>query len=209
MGNIKDRQTGTGIVNAMVHIRSESRAVEKSCQTDDYGNYRISGLPQTDEQNQVIADYVLTVIASNYPVYTLGNIQMGQERNIALSQLADSLIQGIIHCQTSTQWIIDIFENQGDFVQSQTAQSNEWFTCNGLNASVNYQLRISSVSTQIQYWIGENIELIENKNNAMPFPVEFTNKHSSPPGRKTQKTDTIGLCIYASHQEYNTCTLFS
>jgi hypothetical protein len=75
-------------------------------------NYRLTGLMQFNEQGEIVSDYELTVIANNYPVYAIGNVQAGQERNIALSRSDETTLKGTINHSESVEWIVDIFEDQ-------------------------------------------------------------------------------------------------
>jgi PKD repeat protein len=192
-GYVKDRQSGNGIEQAVVHIRSVSRGIEESAQTDRNGYYRLTGLTQFNEQGEIVSDYELTVIANNYPVYAIGNVQAGQERNIALFRSDETTLKGTINHSESVEWIVDIFEDQGDFVQSQLTQSNELFTCKGLDNNTQYQLRIGKTENE-QYWIGSQGEFVQDRNQcasfSVPSQIEIT-ATANPQTKRNKKNVSI------------------
>jgi PKD repeat protein len=169
-GYVKDRKTGSGIQQAVVYIRSVSRDIEKSVQTDNTGYYRLTGLTQYNEAGNLVSDYELTIIATDYPVYSIENVQAGQARNIALSRSDDIMLKGIINHDESIEWIVDIFEDQGDFVQSNRAQSNKFFSCKGLDSQKKYQLRTGTTENN-QYWVGPQGKLLTSRSQCGAFSV--------------------------------------
>jgi PKD repeat protein len=168
-GYVRDRQTGTGIKQAVVKIRSVSRGIETSTQTNQNGYYQLTGFIQFNEQGELLSDYEITVIGNNYPLYTIGNIQSGQVRNIEMSR-SDEALKIFVNNNESSQWIIDIFEEQGDFIQSQITQSNKWFSCKSLDMGKNYELRISNSENE-GYWIGDQGVLLTDRNQSVVFSI--------------------------------------
>jgi PKD repeat protein len=207
-GYVKDRQTGSGIAKAVVYIRSVSLDIEESAQTDHTGYYRLTGLTQYNETGNLVADYELTVIASNYPIYAINNVLTGQERNIVLSCDNDSLLKGIINHDESIQWIVDIFKDQGDFVQSQLAQSNKWFSCSGLDRNSKYQFRIGT-SENYQYWVGSQGELLSSRTQCGRFSVNSQiqiDATINSPTKRNRKEISVSLpnIRSTSHQTFTT-----
>ena len=188
-GYVKDSLTGSGIEAAIVHIQSVSRDIEESVRTDGTGYYRLTGLSQFNEQGEVVSDYELTVIATDYPIYAIGNIQAEQERNIVLTH-SDDLLKMMINHDESVKWIVDIFENQRDFVQSQIAQSNEWFTLKGLDNNKQYQLRIGTTEND-QYWVGSQGELLTERNQCGVFSVNSQIEIDVPGNFKSKRNRKV------------------
>ncbi|KPA15217.1 Cadherin domain protein, partial [Candidatus Magnetomorum sp. HK-1] len=171
VGTLIHNQSGNGIAGAVVHIQSATRGIERSALTHSNGEFILSGLIEKDEQGQAITDYVLTVIANQYPIKTFRNVQTGQERIIRLSQSQGKRIRARIKNTNDENWIVDIFKNQGDFVQTQVVQTNQWFECMGLDSSITYQLRITNISQTQQYWIGESGNLQDNRAQAESISI--------------------------------------
>ena len=188
-GKVIDQQTGKGIAKAVLYIQSTQRNIERSSQTDTKGHFSITGLIENDEQGQAITDYVLTVIANQYPVKTIRNIQPGQEREIALSQLTSNRIQLKINDASMTNWIIDIFESDHNFVQSYIIQPDVWVECSGLETEKTYQVRISNESMTEIYWIAENGTLVDIRENAFQYtPSSQINIDITQPEKRTLRS---------------------
>ncbi|MBF0451317.1 MAG: tandem-95 repeat protein [Candidatus Magnetomorum sp.] len=168
-GFVVNQETGKGIADAVVHIQSSRRDIERSSQTDKNGAFILSGLIEKDEQGKAVTDYVLTVFANQYPVQILRSIQSGQHRTIALSQQSSQRIH--VRIQSDTSWVLDIFESDAHFVQSMIVQSNEWMTCSGLNSDTRWQLRISDESLSQSWWIGDTGQLTDSRDQAGKFLV--------------------------------------
>ena len=195
-GFVVDQQTGLPIAMAFIRIQSGSQGIDLATQTDANGYFEQTGIPEKNAQGSQISDYTFQVMATDYPSKTVHNIQMGQEISIALSKLESLQLQGIINNPSDDNWLIDIFESQGNFIKNQMVQSNQLFNCNGLNKNIYYQLRISPAPFESIYWINVLFQLVDNRDLAGNFSVSsFIEVDTSSPNIKQKRNQKQSLPI--------------
>ena len=142
-GQIKEAKTGTPVMGVRVEIFSKAYEGVDSYNgvgiTDKEGLYEIKGIKQNDPNGQLLQDYVVNAYAPNYPPLSKGSKKAYDKVDFLLSSGLNNEINGQITPAPVNTVIIDLFENDGEYVQSFTVDSGK-ISINGLNPVKQYHL---------------------------------------------------------------------
>ncbi|KPA10124.1 hypothetical protein MHK_009672, partial [Candidatus Magnetomorum sp. HK-1] len=178
-GVVKLASTGKGMPNVPIEVYSVSNAGLSDfggiATTDANGQYRISQLKITDHKGYDITDYTVFIYPDGYPPQSRGNKATGKTVNFVVAGGESNQTIGTVKMPENSSVIVDVFENDSDFVTCAQVSDTGNFIVEGLHANKKYQYRfiavIQDIAEPLIQWAGENQLGVNDRENAVEYGV--------------------------------------
>ncbi len=166
-GTVKDSITGEFLAGVRVGAYSESmqRVPDYSgmAVTDRNGRYVINALRYTDQQENLLSDYVITVYAQNYPPVSKGARRAGSTVDFTLTRGPENELSGTVMEQggeltQNIDFMVEIFDSTGKYVTFLFADADGSFKFGGLDPEESYSLKFTALdgdSELLIQWAGQ------------------------------------------------------
>jgi len=178
-GEVILASTGKGMPDVPVEVFSVSNAGLSDfggiATTDANGQYRIAQLKMNDHKGYSIDDYAIFIYPDGYPLQSRGNKTAGETVNFVVAGGESNQTYGTVNIPENANAIVDVFENDGEFVTCVHVNDSGKFLVEGLHANKKYQYRflavIDGVSEALVQWSGEGDKGVENREDAIAYTV--------------------------------------
>ncbi|MDM8549901.1 putative Ig domain-containing protein [Desulfobacterales bacterium HSG2] len=148
-GEVRDGTTLNPLKNVRVEAYSEANGEILNFSgivvTDENGKYHIHGLKKSHHDGTLVSDYRVTVYAEEYLPESQGGKTAGDEVNFSITRGTAGELSGTVTDAEGypSKAVVDIFEADGDFVQSVATDDNGNFAVANLPSEGEYQLRFT------------------------------------------------------------------
>jgi len=174
-GYVRDKSSGKGLGDVSVEIFSESMKGGDGfggvAATNDTGFFKVLELKPIDQQGNPLNDYIVSVVANDYPDQSKGGKSVGDSIEFFLSKSVANVLSGTVKNFDDDIVVIDLFDTESGFLKSYPVNGAGNFTITALSPHKSYQLHFFSQNLAIDQWADAEGKGITDMNKAASFKV--------------------------------------